>query len=409
MDRFLKLLPKQSLQMTQELQTALLILSLPISDLEEFYVNEIEKNPLYEAVYHKGLVGYENTYDQTEYKNSSYENLIFQAKCVLNGKDKSIAERILSHLNEKGFFVGQIKEIAKVENTTYNHVEKIRKILHELEPKGVGTYNPREFFLFQIEDKNTLIYQVIDLYYEDLLNQRFSKIAKKLKTTKKVLQKEIEEKLKTLKIFPLSSQEEVIWTRPDITVEDQSGKLQILINEEGVFPIKLNEKYEKILTNPLLEKEEKAFLKKALSSGKWLIKNVQIRNKTLIELTNHLIKTQKHFFLNGQKPTALTIKDVAADLNLSYSTVLRAINNKIIQTPFGLYPLKFFFNKGGESGSEALDKLKTIISKENKLKPFTDLELCNELQKQGVEVSRRCVAKYRKKLLISSASKRKKF
>lgn len=408
----------QTLKITQELKRAFEILSLPISDLAEYYQNEIEKNPLYEVMYPLTQAVEENP-NRTPSNPGNFTNLLNQAKCALFSKaEVEVAQILIGYLDRRGFITEPLEDLSQKYSIEIKIMEKVLEIIKNLDPPGSGSKDFQEYFLFQLKDKNeekSLAFRIIKDHYQDFIHQRYPLLAKKLKISKKKLQEEINNKIKLLSLTPFSTQdlEEPIWALPDISVIEEGGKLEILIHEEGIYPFKLSKKYEELLTSNTVSKEEKFILLKALSSGKWLIKNLQSRKKTLIELTSFLLKKQKHFFTEGKRPTPLTVKETAKTLGVNISTISRTVNNKYIETPFGLYPLRFFFSKTPSkktiTQSSILSNLIKIIENEDKSKPLTDSEICNKLCSSGIQLSRRCVSKYRQKLSISAASKRKNY
>lgn len=408
----------QSLKVTAELKMALHVLSLPIVELSEFISKEIEGNPLFELNTSNFSCGFSIVSNEIPFNQSTYEKLLNQTKYLFRSQeDLMLAKILIGSLDNRGFLCKAALQLAEDFSVDVEVLKKVQNMIMKMEPLGIASEGPREFLLLQLEEKgllNTLSYKILEKHYDDFILQRYSQICKKLKISKKALQKEIDKVIKKLILQPLISNESntPLWARPDIKVVEEDNTLKIYIDEEEIYPVNISSKYEKILTSNSLDSESKSTLIKALSSGNWLIKNLQMRKKTLYEITKYLIKTQKKFFSLGVKPETITIQEVSKGLSLSLSTISRAIQNKYIDTPFGMYPLKFFFThtcKKNSFQSSILLELKKIIETEDKTKPLTDEQICKKLLNQGIKISRRCVSKYRQKLSITSAKKRRKY
>ena len=233
--------------------------------------------------------------------------------------------------------------------------------------------------------------------------------------------KGIAEILKGLNPRPgrLIDEESTKYIVPDIFVQKVGGRFEVQVNDDGVPKLKVNELYKKMLANPKFgDKDSREFFEeKKMKAALWLIKSVQNRQKTIVQVAKSIVERQQEFFHKGPmylRP--MILKDVANEIGMHESTVSRVTNNKYMHTPIGVFELKYFFNAGlgGKQGgvdisNEALKvKLKKIIQSENPMKPFSDQKLSILLSQDDVKVARRTVAKYREILGIESSSKERK-
>lgn len=403
----------QSFKITTELQRALQILSMPTEDLFEFVQKEIASNPLYELPSRFSQTSSLINDTPIPHQESIFENLLHQALLVLDKNEIETAKLLLGSLNPKGFLDVSLEELSREEHVDIEALKEVQKKIVKLSPLGIGSKNPREYFLLQLEEKekeNSLCYKLVNLHYNALIHQRYSEIQKKEKISKKMIQNEVEKHLKPLKLHPLQPLCIPRFARADIVVQEGEKGLNILIDDEEVYPINVTSKYQKLFTANTLSSPEKKCLIKALSSGNWLIKNLKIRKETLYKITKILLEKQKDFFLEGKKIEPITINQVAQQINLCTSTISRCIQNKYIKTPFGLFPLKHFFIHQYKTNQPEIHKeLKKLIDNEEKTKPLTDEQICEKLSASGIKVSRRCVSKYRNSLNILSSKKRQKY
>ena len=193
--------------------------------------------------------------------------------------------------------------------------------------------------------------------------------------------------------------------------------MYVSINDEPLPQLCFNRRYLRMLDDPSLSVDTRNFIKQKILSAQWFFQNIHQRNTTLERIAQSLTKRQYQFFSQYDgKLTPLTMKMLAEELNLHESTIARAVVNKYLHTPRGLFPLRFFFTNAyqsteGEDLSSATvrEKLQTLIKNEDKLKPLSDEALSLQLQAQGISCARRTIAKYRRALEIGNAHQRKKF
>lgn len=352
-----------------------------------------------------------------------FEHLMAQARETFDNKeDLAIAEIIIGSFDESGFLKSSLLEITSFHSFSISSSEEILEQIQTFEPFGVGARDLRECLLIQmrsLKEDNSLAYKIVDQHYDDLLNNRIPEIKKKLGCSLEEIEEAIHKKIAHLDLHPGTQYSHKLTQHviPDVTVIEEDEKLIIVVNEGRLPIIRLNSRYLRMLDDENLPKETKEFIRNKLMSAKWLLKNIDQRNKTIYRVVESLTKRQKDFFLvpNG-KLVPLTMKVLAEELDLHESTIARAVANKYIDTTRGVLPLRFFFSnsyttaEGDDISSNTVrDVLKRIIDKENKKRPLSDEAISKLLEKKGIPCARRTVAKYRAELYIGNTKQRRKY
>ncbi|MCD6201751.1 MAG: RNA polymerase factor sigma-54 [Bacteroidales bacterium] len=357
-----------------------------------------------------------------------------------NEKERLLADYIIGNIGEDGYLRRDIENIvddlAFTQNITASEEEllNILKVIQEFDPPGVGARNLQECLLLQIERKDTtepsiaLAHKILKHYFTEFTRKHYDKILEKLNITEEDLKKAIDEILK-LNPKPGSSfsdpmNKPVQHIVPDFILEINEGDIQLSLNARNVPDLRINKQYAEMMKayhenqkkHTREEKDAISFVKQKLDSAKWFIDAIKQRQNTLMLTMQAIVDFQKQFFLTGDetKLRPMILKDIAEITGLDISTISRVANSKYVQTPYGIYQLKYFFSEGlqTDSGEEVSTReIKTIlqemIAKEDKRKPLTDEKLTAVLQKKGYQIARRTVAKYREQLNIPVARLRK--
>jgi len=404
----------QKLNMTYLMKRSFLILQMTNMELKEFLDSEIEKNPILDIKIkqNKNLSKKKENHSSffsIKYKPSLFEHLLIQAKeHFYNKEDLFIARNIIGNLDNKGYFTLNIETFAKNIKINNNKVLEILRIIKTFDPKGVAAKNLQERILLQINNINSLEYKIIKNYFHLILKNKIQTIAKNLKIDVPIIQRTIEKFLKNIIFDPTINftNNQPIDIYPDVII-NKIEKNWIIEIEENLPFFAIKEPYVKILEN-----KKNGSSKKYIFSAKMLMKNILVRRKILQNICCYIIKKQSSFILGKGSLKPLTIKEIANFLNLNISTVSRVLYNKYIQCPLGLLPIKTFFSsshKKKENLKHFENVLKEILLKENKKKPFSDIELTKKLQQKGLFINRRTICKYRKKLNIGTSRQRKKY
>ena len=395
----------QRLIMSFAMERAFHVLQLSTDELAEWLQQEIEQNPVLDLPYSSAK---ELNPSFIPSKSSLYEHLLFEiALHFSTNEEKEIARYIAGSLDHNGLLTLSSDEL--------KGKEEVLKIFQRMEPKGIGARTPQEALLIQLEDqKDSPLYAIVACHYQDLLHLRLQKIAEDTGLSLLKVKTLIQKKLRCLNPFPGKGfQDEVnpILTA-DVTLLCEDDIWRIEVNDSSLPPIEIHPYYLNILKEEKLSRDELTVVRRHLASGKWLIRILDRRKKTLQDIAQYLLKKQLSFFEGtSHAPIPLTMKEVAQSLSLSEATITRAIANKALNSPRGLLKFRSFFTRGlsshsGEvSNQEAKDLLQKLIKDEKE--PLSDEALSKLLLSRGIQCARRTVTKYRNELKIGSASQRK--
>jgi RNA polymerase sigma-54 factor len=367
---------------------------------KEDYVNPID----YYVEHHMTLQKYLD--EQIQYVN-------------LNRREEKLLHFLIGNLDENGYLEATYDILPQHMKFTLEEWEKGVHILQQLEPFGVGARSLGECLLIQLrhtEWKDELCEKVILFHLTDLAARRYQKIAAKLKITVEEVQ-QMADFITGLHPKPgvLFHSQDPKFIIPDVFVERLENGQYIIQSNDKILPrIHFNKQYEDLIKQT---GEAKSFLEGRLNQLNWLTKSLEQRKKTIIKVTETIIEEQKDFFETKEsvlKP--LTLKEVAQKINVHESTVSRATHQKYVQTPRGVFELKYFFanrlstSSGENTSADRVKQLiKHLVKSEDKGKPISDQKIVQSLKDHGVEVARRTVAKYRDELGILSSTQRKRY
>lgn len=340
---------------------------------------------------------------------------------VRNDYERAIGEFIIGSINEDGFLEISDEEIAKNLDIPVENVSAMVEIIQGFDPPGIAAHDLRESLLIQLKERgeeNSFAWKIIISFYNELTNRKFAEIMRALSLSEEKL-KEAIEVISTLTPKPGASFNPSgnISVIPDIIVEKIEGKYVVMLNDWSIPHLTINNGYRKLLNRGAdTPPETKKYLVDKLNSAKWFINSIEQRRSTIMKVASAIVESQKDFLDKGLsylKP--LTLQDIAEPLGIAVSTVQRVTSGKYIQTPKGVLELKYFFGQriSSSDGTEDVssksvkEKLKEIIEKENTKKPLSDQIIAETLNKMGVSISRRAIAKYRDELHIPSARLRK--
>ncbi len=300
--------------------------------------------------------------------------------------------------------------------------ETLELLQKSLEPVGLGARDVRECLLLQIPDTQAMATEraIVSDYLPDIEANRLPKIAKALK----IDIEQVKQALLGLKAFHIHPGRMLVSTptqviRPDAIVQyDEQADCYVAFLCHGRVPaVQINYQYEQLGADKTTDRKTREFVNNNLRSARWLIDAIEQRSHTLLRVINVVLESQRDFFDMGPqalKPLPMTL--VADQLGIHVATVSRAVSEKFIQSPRGIFPLRMFFSGGTETDAgESMSwtavqaKLQEIIDAEDKAKPFNDDELVAQLKEAGIEIARRTVAKYRKQLHIPPARQRREF
>lgn len=358
----------------------------------------------------------------------------------LSPRQMLLGEEIIGNIDDNGYLTCSLEQVvaslnrwlseegqtwaegaSDLEPFTLPEAEEMLRVIQGFEPAGIGARDLRECLLLQLEDagkEDTLVYRIVRDYFDQLINHRWSEISKELSITPKDVQAAADEVAKLdpkpgLK-YAAPSDNYII---PDLIVEKIDGEYLVFLNDTSLPRLKLSRTYREIARDKNKFKgENKEFISNKLNSANWMIQAIEQRRQTMLKVMNFIVDRQREFFEKGvQYLKPLTLREVAEVINMHESTVSRVTNEKYVQTPRGVLPLKFFFSSGlsttsGEdvSARGIKARIQKLVAEEDPRRPLTDQAIVNILKEEGIQIARRTVAKYRDQLGILSARMRKR-
>jgi RNA polymerase sigma-54 factor len=475
MKHSLHLSQTQKLIMTPRLQQALKLLQVPTLELQQILKQEILQNPLLEEVdevtENEDLdkeasadeqnneesedPAEEDPIDWSEYlqdgsldrtfvpqsetsmeflekvpvtRTTLAESLLEQLHFLnLPKESMRIAEFLVGSLDERGWVVTPMPEIVDSLGVPLDEIEKVLRVVQALEPAGVGARDLRECLLIQLEargERGSLAWNMIDLHFDHLVNRRFPEIARLLKVSTLDVQSAADG-IASLHPRPgtMVSAEDPKYVTPDLLVERVDDEYVVMLNDRNVPRLRISSVYEGVIAAnkrrpdaTTEQKQTREYIQGKLASAKWLIQTIEQRRRTMIKVMNCIVREQREFFDKGiafLRP--LTLAAVARQIDMHESTVSRVCSGKYVQTPRGVFELKFFFSSGlatddGEdvSARTAKNIIKGLIDEEDKMDPLSDQRIAELLHEKGLQIARRTVAKYREQLQILPARLRRR-
>lgn len=463
-----KLMQKLSPQQIQMIK----LLELPALQLEQRIKQEIEENPVLDEdvevkqeeeeepknvsvddyIKDEDIPNYKyyaNNYSKDETKTHVYisNGLSFHEYLkeqlgyrILDEKERVIAEYIIGSLDDDGYLRREVEclvddiAFSTGVDTDKEEIEKVLKIIQELEPAGIGARTLQECLLLQLNSRTLITKplmvarEIVINYFDEFTKKHYEKLISTLNISIDDFRDAIDE------IVRLSPRPGNLYTgdnssinphiTPDFILDYQNSEFDLVLNHSNVPEIKINNKYLNMIRDMAAkgdrasesDKEAVQFVKHKIDSAKWFISAIKQRHNTLLQTMKAILEYQKDYFVDGDqtKLRPMILKDIADITGLDVSTISRVVNSKYIQTHFGIFSLKTLFSEamqtesGEEVSSYEIKKiLQECIDNENKRKPLTDETLMEILNEKGYHIARRTVAKYREMLGIPVARLRK--
>ncbi|MDN3019757.1 RNA polymerase factor sigma-54 [Paenibacillus sp. BSR1-1] len=427
------------LAMTQELSQAIALLQYSAQELTAFLENKALENPLIQ-VEHANVKPMNPLIDRNrrkhqkeekdwidqiaEKKFSLEEQLISQLNIKkLSAEQLKVIRHLIQNLDENGYFLGDFSEIAERLKVSEDLVDECLAVLQTLEPAGIGARNLQECLLMQIyyqNPNNELALNIMANYFVPFAEKKWKQISKELQVTLKEIQ-DVFDEIQVLNPKPASiltgGAASAAYITPDAIIEQNEDGLTVRMFDDPIPRISFNETYYKKFKDQ--DTQVNRFLQEKFQDYQWILKSIEQRKETLTKVVAKIVEKQPAFFQKGaQYLVPMTMKEVAAELDIHESTVSRAVREKYVQTPVGTVTLKSFFTSTiqtvsedeNTSSTQVKNAISRLIEKENKEKPLSDQEIVDQLKTaEGIVVSRRTIAKYRDQLGIPSSSKRKRF
>ncbi len=385
--------------------------------LEGYSLNSSDTRSSYED--HEDRPSYEALLTRQE---SLKDYLMWQLRLSSFTVDERLAAaEIIGNLDDTGYLHASLEEMAEASEPDLEVFESALKQVQQFDPAGVAGQNLQECLLLQLERlelSDSLAAIVLRDFIVELEGRKYPVIAKALKVS-------LDDVLNAAKMISsldprpgrAYNEEDVHYISPDIFVHKVGDEYVVTQNDDGLPNLRINSFYRNALTDSkAVDKKAGEYIQEKMRSAVWLIKSIHQRQRTIYKVTKSIIKFQRKFFDHGIKYLKpLVLRDVADDIEMHESTVSRVTTNKYVQTPQGLFELKYFFNSGintadGDAiASESVkSRIKEIIAEENPKKPYSDQKIVAILEGQEINIARRTVTKYREMLGLGSSTERKR-
>jgi RNA polymerase sigma-54 factor len=477
MEARLALRQTQRLVMTPMLQQAIQLLQLSVVELQEVVQKELQENPLLEEAPPEEAPSPEpeaepeppraeattpevaatdgrsevpdlpfdisevifgppeerTLVQQEEHEETRFENFIGTPTSLADHLDeqlrlavvepdvRSAAEEIIGNLDDDGYLRATLEEVAERRAVPVAVAERALMLVQQFDPPGVAARDLRECLLIQLRDPDRprpadpLTVEILEHHFEALQRCRYPDIARALKVEPDRVLQAVQaiaalEPKPGRRFAPLDTR----YVVPDVVVKKVGDDYAILLNEDGVPRLRINAYYRSVIGRDQGD-EARRYVEDRLRSAVWLIKSIHQRQKTLFKVTHSIVQFQREFLDKGLpylRPLAL--RDVAEDIRMHESTVSRVTTSKFVETPQGVFPLKFFFHSGiakthgDEVSSVSVKKMiQDLVAKEDSGKPLSDQDITHALRAQGLTIARRTVAKYREELGILPSHQRR--
>ena len=349
---------------------------------------------------------------------SLFDHLEWQLKLTrgFSKEEEGVALLIIGNLTPDGYLDLPVEELAEEAGVAVPFVEHVLGRVQGFDPPGVAARDLQECLLIQarhVGADDDLVIGIISKHLHNLEKRNYAAIAKDLNQPLE----EVYEATKVVLAFDPKpgrayTDEESNYITPDVHIQKVGDKYFVVANDDGLPKLKISDFYRTALSKGPKARE---YIQERLRSAQWLIRSIQQRQRTIVRVTESILRFQREFFEKGSaylKP--LILRDVADDIGMHESTVSRVTTNKYVHTPQGIFELKYFFNSGitrsdgDDLASEAVKlKIRQIVANEDPKHPHSDQKIVELLLEQNIEIARRTVAKYREQLRIQPSSKRK--
>jgi RNA polymerase sigma-54 factor len=368
---------------------------------------------------HEDIEGHERVPETTLDLWDHLLEQLYQNQGFQNGQVE-LGEEIIGNISEDGFLTCSIEEIASLSGHAADEVEAVLQRIQNFDPTGVGARDLRECLLLQIAERlgeDSLAFRIVQDHFEDLSSHKYHDIARALGVSAHEVQ-EAADQIADFDPKPGRKYADLptSYVTPDIIVHELDGRYVVVLNDGDLPRLRISPAYQALAQNGGFKGQAKEFVQNKLNSANWIIQAIEQRRQTMLKVTHVILDRQHEFFENGiQCLRPLTLKEVADEIGMHESTVSRVTNQKWVQTPRGVFPLKFFFSSGlsteeGEdvSARGVKARIEEMIKGEDARNPLTDQQIVEMLKSEGVNIARRTVQKYRDQLGILSSRYRKR-
>lgn len=361
-------------------------------------------------------------FDSIVQQESLQQHLLQQLNfAALTEERRKVAELIVGSINDDGYLLTPIEELSVSSGIPLEHLQEALELVQTFHPVGVGARNLKECLLVQLDrlGKSESIEAVlVNQHLDDLGRKRFPEIARAMSLSVEQVQ-QLANFISTLEPKPgrMFTTEQQQYVAADVVVQKVGDDYVVLLNDEQIPHLRISNTYKELMASGDKSNEAKDYIRDKIRAGKFLIKSIHQRQQTIYNIAKVIVERQREFLEKGiscLKP--LTMAQVAEVVGVHETTVSRAVANKYMQTPQGLFEMKYFFTPGFEtagggamSNTSVKEQISKLIEREDPMKPLSDQEIVAILKEQGIPIARRTVAKYRNELNILPSNLRKTY
>ena len=360
--------------------------------------------------------------DSIPQRESLQEHLLGQLHLTeLSEDDIRTGELVIGSINDDGYLTSSLEDLAAGTGHDIGHLQDVLSVVHDFHPTGVGASNLSECLLLQLErlgEGDSTAALIVREHLDKLGARKYQDIARVLKIDMEEVRKAAE-MIGTLDPKPgrAYSDEVATYILPEVVVQDVDGEYVVILNDDQLPHVRISRQYRELLASPDTKPEVKSYIRERIRSGAFLIKSIHQRQRTIDRIASEIVKTQTDFLDHGiSELRPLTMSAVAAVVGVHETTVSRAVAGKYMQTPRGVYEMKYFFTPGitaadGKqvSNKTVKDMIADMVANEDPAKPLSDQEIMALLKEEGIKIARRTIAKYRLVLRIPPSHMRKGF
>jgi len=361
-------------------------------------------------------------FDSITQPESLQEHLLAQLVLTdVNEDERRIAELLIGSINDDGYLTTPIEEVAQTTGFDPVRLRELLEVIQEFDPIGVGARDLQECLLLQLKrlgKGESLAAAVVQNHLDDLGARKYPVIAKALKTTVDEIQ-QVARFIATLEPKPgrMFTAEQPSYVLPEVSVQKISGEYIIMLNRDQIPHLLISKHYRQLVEDPNTTPDVKSYIREKIRAGALLIKSIHQRQQTIYRIAVEIVRVQREFLDRGiSQLKPLTMVEIAAILGVHETTVSRAIANKYMQTPRGMFEMKYFFTPGYKNadGTEVSNKtikdtISNLFAEEDPINPLSDQAMVAKLKETGITVARRTIAKYRDELNILPSHLRKSF
>lgn len=341
-----------------------------------------------------------------------------------------VCEFIIGNLDEDGFLRASDDEIVRATGASQEQVVQGLRIARSLDPPGIAARDLQECLIAQIEqlmataseqsesDLLELVHRIVADHWHDFLHQRWERLAESVGCQGVSDLKPVLDIIHRLEPKPgrIYTQERNQYIEPDVYVRKVDGEYTITLNDDGLPRLRINSRYARMLDGQIADPQVNNYLREKMRNALWLMKSIDQRQRTIYKVARSIVSFQRDFLDHGiEHLKPMVLRQVAEDIGMHESTISRVVSNKYMYTPRGLFPMKYFFHSGvdsarGENVSSVVvkERIRKVIESEDPTRPLSDSKIMRMLQREGIRLARRTVAKYREEMFIPSSDKRKK-